>query len=265
MTQFKTLLESELLNDETKSALKEAIESFKAEAITEAKNELEVEYAKKLLAEKEDIAKKMYALINEAVSDEISELKEDIAYYKDIEPKYAAKLEEFKVEYAQKLSESFEGLVENTVKAEITELHEDLMEAKINNFGMSLFEAFKTTYEKLGISDDMKTVIGKMETLKSELKESKDAVSKLEREQVMEGLLSNLNGGKREVMKTVLENVATDKLTERYEEVLDSVLSESTDSKGNDESENETITESEEAGASEDSSDELSRLRRLIK
>ncbi len=76
MSAFKKLLESELLNDDTKVALEEAIKSFKEEAITEAKKDLEVDYAKKMLAEKQEIAAKMTALINEAVTQEIEELKD---------------------------------------------------------------------------------------------------------------------------------------------------------------------------------------------
>lgn len=265
MKQFETLLESELLNDETKSALAEAIESFKAEAITEAKKELEVDYAKKLLAEKETLAKNLYALINEAVSEEISELKEDIKYYKELEPKYAGKLEEFKKEYAQKLSEGFDALVEKTVKGEITELREDLNEAKKNNFGMKLFEAFRTTFEKLGISEDMQSLQESVEALKQEVTAKDSAIADLERGKVMEGLLSNLNGGKREVMKTILENVETAKLNERYEEVIDSVLSESTESKSDNDTDSSQLNESEE-NADADSDDKgLDWYRQLIK
>lgn len=227
MSAFKQLLESELLNDDTKVALEEAIAAFKEESITEAKGQLEVDYAKKMLAEKKDLAAKMTDLINEAVTQEIEELKEDIAHYKNIEPTYAKKLEEFKVQYAQKLSESFEGLVESHVKEEITELREDLMEAKQNNFGMKLYESFKTTFDKLGVSDDIKAMKDELEAVNSELTESKTEVTGLKREKVLEDLLANLKGSKQEVMRTILESVDTDKLDKRYQETIDSVLEES--------------------------------------
>jgi len=227
MSAFKKLLESELLNDDTKVALEEAIAAFKEESITEAKGQLEVEYAKKMLAEKQEIAAKMTDLINEAVTQEIEELKEDIAHYKNIEPKYAQKLETFKIEYAKKLSESFEALVESHVKEEISELHDDLMEAKQNNFGMKLYESFKGVFDKLGVSDDIQAIKDELETSKSALSESESEVAKLQREQVLEGLLDNLSGSKREVMKTILESVSTDNLDQRYKETIDSVLEES--------------------------------------
>ena len=256
---FKQLLESELLNEETKTSLQEAIEAFKEQAITEAKNSLEVEYAKKLLAEKEELTKKMFALVNEAVQAEIDELKEDIKYYKDIEPKYAQKLTEFKDEYAKQLSESFEGLVETQVKSEMVELKEDLVEAKQNNFGMKLFESFKETFEKIGITEDVQSIKAELETVTKSLEESTEEVAKMKREQLMEGLLSNLTGSKREVMKTVLENVDSEKLEARYNETIDSVLNESTGDKGD----KKVVTESTDEKDSENNTD-LDRLRALI-
>lgn len=260
MSAFKKLLESELLTDETKVALEEAVAAFKEESITEAKKELEVEYAKKMLAEKQDIAAKMTALINEAVEKEVTELKEDIQHYKTIEPTYAKKLEEFKVEYAKKLSESFEGLVESHVKEEIKELHEDLLEAKQNNFGMKLYESFKETFDKLGVSDDVKAIKDELEAAKASLSESKEEIAGLQRDKVMEGLLSNLSGSKREVMKTILESVDTDKLEARYGETIDSVLEESV------KEDNEVVIESEETSVSvnEDLNAEKARLKALI-
>ena len=227
MSAFKKLLESELLNDDTKVALEEAITSFKEEAITEAKKDLEVEYAKKMLAEKQEIAAKMTALINEAVTQEIDELKEDIKHYKAIEPTYAKKLEEFKVSYAEKLTESFEGLVESHVKEEIKELHDDLLEAKQNNFGMKLYESFKSTFDKLGVSDDIQAIKDELEATQTKLSESSDKVTQLNHEKILEGLLKNLTGNKRKVMETILESVKTADLDQRYNETIDSVLEES--------------------------------------
>jgi len=227
MSAFKKLLESELLNDDTKVALEEAINSFKEESITEAKGQLEVEYAKKMLTEKKDILAKMTDLINEAVTQEIAELKEDINHYKTIEPTYAKKLEEFKVQYAKTLSESFEGLVESHVKEEISELHDDLLEAKQNNFGMKLYESFKSTFDKLGVSEDMKSIQDKLEASVAALSESESAVIEFKREKVLEGLLGNLAGSKKDVMRTILESVDTDNLDQRYQETIDSVLKES--------------------------------------
>ena len=254
--EFQKLLESELLTEETKTALQTAIVSFREEAITEAKKELEVDYAKKMLVEKEELSVKMIELITESVSKEIEELKEDIKYYKNIEPKYATKLENFKKEYSEKMTASFENLVESHVKEEMKELTEDLMEAKKNHLGMQIFEAFRATFEKLGVSEDVATIKNELTKVKADLAESKLEIAKMDREKVMEGLLNNLKGGKRDIMKTILENVNTDKLEERYNETIESVLE---DSKEKNEDKKVIITE-----AQKNDSAELDRLRVLI-
>lgn len=242
--ELKQLFESELLNDETKKEITEAVDQIKEEAVTEAKKELEVEYAKKLSEQKEQLSKKMYDLINEAVEEEISELKEDIKYSKEIEPKYAKKLEEFKTEYKKTLSENFNGLVEECVKDEIKELEDDLMEAKNNHFGLQIFEAFKNTFEKIGVTEDVSAIKDKVDELNGKLEESQNKVAELEREKVMEGLLKNLSGSKREVMQTILESVETSKLEGRYNETIDSVLKESSEEDIKNE-DNKVINESE--------------------
>ena len=231
MKEFQKLLESELLDADTKKDLQESIESFKATVIAEATKNLEVTYAEKVVADKKELAENVYKMIQESVDQEVAELKEDIQHYKDIEPTYAAKLAEFKTEYSKKLSESFEGLVQESTKAEIAELKEDLLEAKKDNFGMEIFESVKATFEKLGVSDDMQKIKDDLAATQAELKESKEIVAKAERSEVMEGLLSNLKGGKREVMQTILENVSTDKLEVRYNETVEKVINESTEIK----------------------------------
>jgi len=227
MSAFKDLLESELLTDDTRKALSEAVESFKEEAVSQARAELEVSYAKKMLAEKQEIAAKLNDIIQEAVTQEIVELKEDIQHYKNIEPEYARKLEEFKVEYQAKLSESFGELVKSQVSEEIIELREDLDNAKHNDFGIKIFESFRTVFETLGVSDDMKAVKEQLKVAEAALEESTLVVADLNREKILEGLLSNLTGSKHEVMKTILEGVKTDKLDNRYQETIGSVLEES--------------------------------------
>ena len=260
--ELQKLLESDLLNEETKKELSEAIETIMEDAVATAKSELEAEYAKKFVAEKEELVKSLNELIAESVESEIKELIDDINHYKEIEPTYAAKLQEFKEEYAKKLNESFAGLVESAVQDEMAELKDDLMESKNNHFGMQIFESFKETFEKLGISEDMKSLKEAHEKLEAELTESKQTISTMVRESKMGELLGNLSGSKREVMKTILENVETDKLESRYNETIDSVLEESVDHKEEKADDVDTLTES--VDKEEVSSDfDADRLREL--
>jgi len=250
MNEFKQLLDSELLNEDTKTALNEAIESFKENAITSARSELEVEFATKLVEHKETISSDMTNLIMETVKTEIEELKEDIAHYKEIEPEYARKLQEFKDEFTSKLSESFTSLVTESVAAEIDELREDLVESKNNKFGMDLYESFKSTFETLGVSKDEQALQDELKKLQSQLKESVDEIESLNHQKELNKLLDNLSGSKREIMATILESVKTDKLESRYNETIESVLKESVDDNNNnvddkDDDNNNALSESD--------------------
>ena len=259
MKKLQAILESELLTDETKTALQEAVEGIKAEAIEEAKKELEVEYASKLEEKTAKATSELYSLINEAVDDEIKELKEDIQHYRNLEVDYASKLEEFKTEYAAKLQEGFEALVTESVTSEIEELKESLQEAKQENFGRKIFEAFKGTFEEFGITEDVKQLRGKLKDVQEKLSESEQKVESMEREAKMDSLLESLSGSKREVMKTILENVKTEKLEDRYNEVIAKVVTES------EEPQEEVVEESANSDEVITESSDFERLRHLIR
>lgn len=254
--ELKELLESDILNEETKASLSAAIESLQESALEEAKKTLEVEYAEKFTTKKQEMEDKLTSLVNESVSAEIQELKEDIQKYRNLEVEYAQKLEEFKEQYAEKLEESVNSFIGESVKEEVQELKEDLLEAKKQNFGKKLFEAFAEEFEQFGVSDDVKKLRSRLSSAMKSLKESKETIENMEREKVMGSLLESLSGSKREVMKTILESVKTEKLEERYNEVIGSILSES-DEKKLEEKEivNESSSEAEKA--------EIERLRFL--
>lgn len=237
--ELKALLESELLNEETKKALTEAVESLKAKAVEEAEEKLEVKYAEKLTEEKKRINEGLEKVISEAVTTEIEELKEDVERYRKMEVEYANKLEEFKSEYASKLEEGVNDLIESQVKEEMSELREDLEESKKLNFGKRLFEAFSAEFESFGFSDDMLDLKKRFDEVSSELKESQDEVMSMRHEKKVNELLEGLKGKKHDVMKTLLEGVAYDKLEERYEQTIESVLEEDTKTEGKQVSEGE--------------------------
>lgn len=224
MKELKKLLESELLSEEVKAELKKAVEALKTRLQEDVKADLETEYAKKFVTAKERLAEKMTTLIKEQVSEEIGELKEDIQHYKGLDITYATKLEDFKKEYSEKLSESFHSTVREQVSNELDELREDLLEVKQNKFGQKIFETFSEEFKMFGISVDEKALKEELERTKEFLTESEKAVADMKRETIMKGLLDNLSGTSREIMKTILENVETDKLQTRYDEAIDDVL-----------------------------------------
>jgi hypothetical protein len=264
--QFKALLENELLSEDVRKELAEAVEAYKAQLVEDTRKSLEVEFATKFQNDKSEITNKLIALVNEQVAAEMKELKEDIETYRNLEVTYATKLEEFKQEYADKLSEGFETLVKTQVTEEMKELRQDLLEAKKHNFGQKIFEAFKSEFETFGIGPDVVELQNSIDKLQAELTESKTVVSSMEREKVLNGLLSNLSGTKREIMKTILENVATDKLEARYNEAVPSILAEAEDKTKEEETKTQMVTEGDKTViTSNGKNPELERIRNLIR
>jgi len=266
--QFKALFENELLSPEVKDALKEAVTAYKTQVDETVRGELEIEFAKKFERDKTEISSKLFGMVNEAVDSEIESLKADIDYFRKMEVRYATKLEEFKVEYAAKLSESFEAMVNGTVTDEISEIKGDIMEAKRARFGVMVFEAFKDEFSRHGFAEDIADIKAELTAAKDKLSEALENVSELQREKLMENLLGQLTGSKRNVMQTILEGVATDKMQARFDGALDSVLEESTadvdaDDKKDDKKDDKVITESDDTVVDPDRAAYLERLKRL--
>lgn len=260
--ELKAILESELLTDDVKASLKEAVEGLKISIEENVRNDLEVEYAKKFVDQKSEIVESLTTLVKETVEADITELKEDITKYKDLDVQYAQKLEQFKEDYKEQLDEAFNGFVAETVSDEISELRDDLMEAKKLQFGKDIFEAYEATFNQFGIGVDMKELQDQLDVSKQELKESKDELSGIQRDTKINELLESLSGSKREVMKTILEGVSFDKLENRFNETIDSVIKDS---------DKEVIKESDKDGVTvipakdSDNQAELDHYRRLIK
>lgn len=257
MKEFKTLLESELLSDEVKKDLSEAVENLKQQLTEEVTKTQEITYAKKLYREKKEMNAKVMETVKELVAAEVTELKEDIAKYRNLDITYAKKLEEFKIQYTDKLRKGAKKLIETRVAAELTELRQDLLETQKLNFGKKIFEAYASEFETFGTTPEVKELQKTNENLAQELVESKKVIDKMNREKVLEGLLSNLSGGKREIMKNILENVKTDKLATRYNEAIQSVLTEDKKVVNKKETVKETVN-------STINDEEAARLRKLM-
>lgn len=220
MTDLKTLLESELLSTDTKSAIKEALDSAKA-SIREG---LEVEFAKKFVADKQAMNIKLTALIDESVKNEISELIEEVAQAKTTEVRYAKKLAEFKEEYVTKMNASISEAVTAMVDKEFSELRADILEAKKNHVFGKIVESFAEDCKSLFLTEDAAQLTETLNARTAELTEAQTNLANVKREQKLESVLSNLTGPKREVMRTILENVSIDKIEPRYNECVKAVL-----------------------------------------
>jgi hypothetical protein len=123
------------------------------------------------------------------------------------------------------------ALVEN-----INELKNEIADARKNRFGEKVFESFVSEFLSSHFSDgtqtkqlmeSLKQKDNEIKLLESQVKESKNKLlqesqqrkviqDNAERQQVMNSLLSTLNGNKRETMRNLLETVKTDKLKEKF-------------------------------------------------
>ena len=227
--QFKALLESELLNEEVKTQLSSAVNDLRESVEEETRKKIEIEFAKRFELDKIELNKNLSQFVSESVAADVVELKEDLVKYRHLEVEYAAKLENFKTEYSKTLKENLDTFIKNSIISEVVELKEDINMAKGHVFGKLIFEAFEEEFVNLGFGGDLKAVQDKLKIAESALNESKTQIELMEREKIVEGLLSNLSGSKRNIMKTILENVPTVKLVGRYEESLKSLLSEDVD------------------------------------
>ncbi len=222
MKNLEKLLESEILSPESKKEIKEALEA----AEKSIREELEVSFAKKLVADKQQMNIKLVGVIDEAVNNEIGELREDIVAARTLEVRYAKKLEDFKQEYTQKMNEAMSSVIEAYVKNEFKELRKDLLEAKKNTVLSKIFEAFADEFRKFGLTPTEKELSEQLEAANQRLATVEGNLTDAARSIKLESLLGNLSGSKRDIMRVLLENVTTDKLEERYNECVADVLNE---------------------------------------
>jgi hypothetical protein len=146
----------------------------------------------------------------------------------------------FVKESAQKMSQS----VAKHLKAELSQLHEDIKVARENNFGRRIFEAYAAEFGATHLNENaeirkLNSVIASKDHKLAEaikftekaktLVESKEREIRIikesnERTKLMDDLLGPLNEEKAGVMKNLLENVQTSRLKNAFEKYLPAVL-----------------------------------------
>ena len=224
--QLKEIFESSVLSDEVKTQLTEAFDSHVQKAVSDK----EVELAEQFETQKEEMANMAIEMMEEAVSDVPNEIQDELAEARSLDIRYAIKMEEFKEEFAEAKSKEMEKMAESVIREELDELRESLQEAEKNIAGQKMFEAFKSTYGMLVEDTDQG------EDLTDKVKELEEQVQSYKRKEKMDELLEGIGGRQRNIIKTLLENVETDRLEERFQEVSAQIL---TEDKGSGESENQ--------------------------
>jgi len=191
---------------------------------------------------------KLESFIVDALAKEIAEFhsdKKDLAetkvrLIKESREKFAA----LKTAFISKSAKVVESAITSGIHREMTQLKEDIEQARKNDFGRRIFESFASEYaashlnEKSETAKLLKVVAQKEQELAEAAKivadtqklvESKETQLKVakdlaERKEIMSELLGPLSGDKRSIMKELLESVQTEKLTTAYDKYLPAVM-----------------------------------------
>lgn len=186
------------------------------------------------------------------VSKELNEFQQDHRALVETRVKIVAeskkKLSETQKRFVSESAKKVEGAINETLKREMVQLHEDLERNRQNNFGRRIFEAvaaeFMTSYLNEGTEN--RTLQITLESKEQELAASKakldeavkaiDAIARkvklaedrAARTKTMTELLSNLRGEKKAVMESMLETTKTEHLRAAFDKLLPVVLNEGT-------------------------------------
>ena len=226
--------------------MKESAQKFNGFLVTKLAEEIsELRKDRKMHAEG---LEKLEHFIVHALTREIAEFakdKRDVVETKvRLVREARAKLETLKAKFVKESSEKMSQAVSRHLKAELTQLQEDIKIARENNFGRRIFEAYAAEFgathlnekaevrrlhdmlahkdrqlaEAIELTEKAKVIV---ESKNRELRMVKESN---EREATMRELLGPLNEEKAEVMRNLLESVQTNRLKSAFEKYLPAVL-----------------------------------------
>lgn len=179
---------------------------------------------------------------------EVSEFAQDKQAVVEARVKLAAnakvQLEDLKQKFIKRSAKVVESVVGKQLTSEITQLKQDLEEARRNDFGKRLFEAFANEYKTSFFKSSkevtaLQAVIEEKEKALEEAKQQAQEKAQLveskekeiymikesnDRERTMSELLKPLNKAQAAIMEDLLRTVKSEKLKESYDKYLPSVL-----------------------------------------
>lgn len=226
--------------------LKESAQKFNNFLVTKLAEEIkELRADRKLQLENQQ---KLEKFVVHALAREIKEFSQDQQAVVEARVKLVAEgrkqLQALKAKFIAESSKKVSGAISEHLKGELSQLKEDIKQARENNFGRKLFEAFASEFSSTHLNEKAET----RKLLKSlsekdmqlaeaanQLKQTQKLVENKEREvkiikestqreKVLDDLLAPLNEEKSEIMKTLLESVQTSKLQNAFDKYLPAVL-----------------------------------------
>ena len=258
-----------------KTKLAEQTEASRAVVMTKLKDEVlklreqkkvlaaeRLAYADKLAAVKESLAAeqtKRLKKIDEFVVRQVGkEMKEFLVDHKalvttrlKLVSEGKQRLRDTQSRFVKEAASKVEKVINETLKQEMTQLHEDLERNRQNMFGRRIFEAVAAEYLTSYLAEGtevrkLQNVLESKEQALADAKAKLDEAEKLSqtasrkarlaedralRTKVMSELLTNLRGQKRAVMEGMLETVRTDALKATFSKLLPVVLDETSSAK----------------------------------
>ena len=192
--------------------------------------------------------KKLEGFIVHALASEIQEFAQDKRDVVETKVRLVtnarSQLEGLKARFVKESATKMTQAVTKHLKAELSQLKEDIQVARENNFGRRIFEAYSAEFGATHLNEkaevrklndviaqkDQKIAeaikFAKKATVLVESKEREVRILKEsnERSRTMDELLSPLNEEKAEVMRNLLESVQTSRLSNAFEKYLPAVL-----------------------------------------
>lgn len=229
----------------------EMLDKFVIESMTKEVKELHVDRVKM-----NESIKQVENFVLKQLSEEIADFREDRQALVEQRVKLVRqgrkKLQEAKQQFIDRAAKIVQNRVESGIRNEMTQLKEDITEARKNEFGRQLFEAFVGEYmtSHMNESSELGKVQKKLMAKQAEINKVMESISALEeknklmesklsmandrirRDRKLTGLLSHLSKDKRTVMKDLLESVQTKDLDTAFSKYLPAVLNESASASG---------------------------------
>jgi len=220
--QFKTAVDAYLVEERAK--LEVEIRSTLTEEFITAREELAQTIDKKV----EEFLNKEFDELKEDVN-KFRDLEVEFAE-KLVEEK--EKLAQMLGEQMNQLVDKLDAFLEVRLDEEMSELQEDIEDVKKLEFGRKIFEAVETEFKKFRKEDqssveaDLAEALDKLNDAEGRLADIEQSRLAEARNSKLEELLSPLSGNAREQMKIILSNVATSKLDEAFKVYIGRVLKE---------------------------------------
>ena len=184
----------------------------------------------------------------EALSKEIAEFYEDKKDLAETKVRLVREAKEHfkkvKTNFVERSATAVSETVDKVLKGEITQLKEDIEEARRNDFGRKIFESFSNEYANSYLNEksesakllkvvelkdkqlaEAKAFAGKAKDLaEAQATENKQLVESATRERTINELIAPLGNDQREIMTDLLESVQTERLQKSFDKYLPSVI-----------------------------------------